>query len=66
MLVLITTIGILFMIYSDSYMSHDQGYVRFFAYLSLFTASMLGLVLSPNLIQIYFFWGLVGMCVPTY
>ncbi|KAH9530625.1 hypothetical protein CY35_20G013900, partial [Sphagnum magellanicum] len=60
--VLITTIGVLVMIYSDSYMSHDQGYVRFFAYLSLFTASMLGLVLSPNLIQIYFFWELVGMC----
>ena len=50
------------MIYSDSYMSHDQGYVRFFAYLSLFTASMLGLVLSPNSIQIYIFWELVGMC----
>jgi NAD(P)H-quinone oxidoreductase subunit 5 len=62
MLVLITTVGVLVMIYSDSYMSHDQGYVRFFVYLSLFTASMLGLVLSPNLIQIYIFWELVGMC----
>lgn len=62
MLVLITTVGVLVMIYSDSYMSYDQGYVRFFAYLSLFTASMLGLVLSPNLIQIYIFWELVGMC----
>nr|BDZ75805.1 NADH dehydrogenase subunit F [Fissidens protonematicola] len=62
MLVLITTVGVLVMIYSDSYMSHDQGYVRFFAYLSLFTASMLGLVLSPNLIQIYIFWELVGIC----
>lgn len=62
MLVLITTVGVFVMIYSDSYMSHDQGYVRFFAYLSLFTASMLGLVLSPNLIQVYIFWELVGMC----
>lgn len=62
MLVLITSVGVLVMIYSDSYMSHDQGYVRFFAYLSLFTASMLGSVLSPNLIQIYIFWELVGMC----
>jgi NAD(P)H-quinone oxidoreductase subunit 5 len=62
MLVLITTVGVLVMIYSDSYMSHDKGYVRFFAYLSLFTASMLGLVLSPNLVQIYIFWELVGMC----
>nr|YP_001019159.1 NADH dehydrogenase subunit 5 [Chlorokybus atmophyticus]Q19V60.2 RecName: Full=NAD(P)H-quinone oxidoreductase subunit 5, chloroplastic; AltName: Full=NAD(P)H dehydrogenase subunit 5; AltName: Full=NADH-plastoquinone oxidoreductase subunit 5 [Chlorokybus atmophyticus]ABD62194.2 subunit 5 of NADH-plastoquinone oxidoreductase [Chlorokybus atmophyticus] len=62
MLVLVTSVAILVMIYSDSYMSYDQGYVRFFAYLSLFTASMLGLVLSPNLVQIYVFWELVGMC----
>nr|YP_009974269.1 NADH-plastoquinone oxidoreductase subunit 5 [Ptisana novoguineensis]QNH94087.1 NADH-plastoquinone oxidoreductase subunit 5 [Ptisana novoguineensis] len=62
MLVSVTSVGILVMIYSDSYMSHDQGYVRFFVYLSLFTASMLGLVLSPNLVQIYIFWELVGMC----
>jgi NAD(P)H-quinone oxidoreductase subunit 5 len=62
MLVLVTTVGIGVMIYTDGYMSHDQGYVRFFLYLSLFTASMLGLVLSSNLIQIYAFWELVGMC----
>jgi len=62
MLVLVTTVGVLVMIYSDGYMSHDQGYVRFFGYLSLFTASMLGLVLSPNLVQVYIFWELVGMC----
>jgi hypothetical protein len=41
-------IGVLVMIYSDSYMSHDQGYVRFFAYLNLFTASMLGLDVSSK------------------
>lgn len=62
MLVLVTTVGVLVMIYTHGYMSHDQGYVRFFAYLSLFTASMLGLVLSPNLVQVYAFWELVGMC----
>lgn len=62
MLLLVTTVGILVMIYSHGYMSHDQGYIRFFGYLSLFTASMLGLVISPNLIQIYIFWELVGMC----
>nr|NP_777459.1 NADH dehydrogenase subunit 5 [Anthoceros angustus]Q859V1.1 RecName: Full=NAD(P)H-quinone oxidoreductase subunit 5, chloroplastic; AltName: Full=NAD(P)H dehydrogenase subunit 5; AltName: Full=NADH-plastoquinone oxidoreductase subunit 5 [Anthoceros angustus]BAC55396.1 NADH dehydrogenase ND5 subunit [Anthoceros angustus]BAC55496.1 NADH dehydrogenase ND5 subunit [Anthoceros angustus] len=62
MLVLVTSVAIIVMIYSDGYMSHDEGYVRFFVYLSLFTASMLGLVLSPNLIQIYIFWELVGMC----
>nr|YP_010377646.1 NADH-plastoquinone oxidoreductase subunit 5 [Diplopterygium chinense]QYC93008.1 NADH-plastoquinone oxidoreductase subunit 5 [Diplopterygium chinense] len=60
--VLVTTVGISVMIHSDSYMRHDQGYVRFPVYLSLFTASMLGLVFSPNSIQIYVFWELVGMC----
>nr|AWD77939.1 NADH-plastoquinone oxidoreductase subunit 5 [Odontosoria chinensis] len=61
MSILVTTAGSLVMIYSDSYMRYDQGYVRFYAYLSLFTASMLGLVFSPTLIQIYVFWELVGM-----
>nr|YP_010334620.1 NADH-plastoquinone oxidoreductase subunit 5 [Smilax riparia]UNH90568.1 NADH-plastoquinone oxidoreductase subunit 5 [Smilax riparia] len=62
MSVLITTVGIMVIIYSDNYMSHDQGYLRFFAYMSFFNASMLGLVTSSNLIQIYIFWELVGMC----
>nr|YP_010419507.1 NADH-plastoquinone oxidoreductase subunit 5 [Laportea canadensis]USG53124.1 NADH-plastoquinone oxidoreductase subunit 5 [Laportea canadensis] len=62
MLILITTVGILVLIYSDHYMCHDQGYLRFFAYMSFFNTSMLGLVTSSNLIQIYFFWEFVGMC----
>nr|YP_009640220.1 NADH dehydrogenase subunit 5 [Menispermum dauricum]UUL96256.1 NADH-plastoquinone oxidoreductase subunit 5 [Sinomenium acutum]QBZ73822.1 NADH dehydrogenase subunit 5 [Menispermum dauricum]WCP17198.1 NADH-plastoquinone oxidoreductase subunit 5 [Menispermum dauricum]WCP17285.1 NADH-plastoquinone oxidoreductase subunit 5 [Menispermum dauricum]WCP17372.1 NADH-plastoquinone oxidoreductase subunit 5 [Menispermum dauricum] len=62
MSILITTVGIMVLIYSDNYMSHDQGYLRFFAYMSFFNASMLGLVTSSNLIQIYIFWELVGMC----
>nr|YP_010995940.1 NADH-plastoquinone oxidoreductase subunit 5 [Trollius taihasenzanensis]WOZ19568.1 NADH-plastoquinone oxidoreductase subunit 5 [Trollius taihasenzanensis] len=62
MLILITTVGIMVLIYSDNYMSHDQGYLRFFSYMSFSNASMLGLVTSSNLIQIYFFWELVGMC----
>lgn len=62
MLILITTVGIFVLIYSDNYMSHDEGYLRFFAYMSLFNTSMLGLVTSCNLIQIYIFWELVGMC----
>nr|YP_009660475.1 NADH dehydrogenase subunit 5 [Duabanga grandiflora]QCS00369.1 NADH dehydrogenase subunit 5 [Duabanga grandiflora] len=62
MLILITTVGILVLFYSDNYMSHDQGYLRFFAYLSFFNTSMLGLVTSSNLIQIYIFWELVGVC----
>ncbi|KAK9662435.1 hypothetical protein RND81_O026500 [Saponaria officinalis] len=62
MSVLITTVAILVLIYSDNYMSHDGGYLRFFAYMSFFNTSMLGLVTSSNLIQIYIFWELVGMC----
>nr|YP_009946767.1 NADH dehydrogenase subunit F [Incarvillea sinensis]QOE76759.1 NADH dehydrogenase subunit F [Incarvillea sinensis] len=62
MLMLITTVGILVLIYSDNYMVHDQGYLRFFAYMGFFSTSMLGLVTSSNLMQIYIFWELVGMC----
>nr|YP_010731206.1 NADH-plastoquinone oxidoreductase subunit 5 [Ochna serrulata]WEG37947.1 NADH-plastoquinone oxidoreductase subunit 5 [Ochna serrulata] len=60
--ILITTVGVLVLIYSDNYMFHDQSYLRFFAYMSFFNTSMLGLVTSSNLIQIYIFWELVGMC----
>ncbi|MCS6813758.1 MAG: NAD(P)H-quinone oxidoreductase subunit 5 [Cyanobacteria bacterium] len=62
MLVIVTTVAFLVMIYTDGYMAHDPGYVRFYAYLSLFSSSMLGLVISVNLVQIYVFWELVGMC----
>jgi NAD(P)H-quinone oxidoreductase subunit 5 len=62
MLVIVTTVAFLVMIYTDGYMAHDPSYVRFYAYLSLFSSSMLGLVLSPNLVQVYIFWELVGMC----
>ena len=61
MLAVVTTVAFLVMIYTDGYMAHDPGYVRFYAYLSLFASSMLGLVISPNLVQIYIFWELVGM-----
>jgi len=62
MLVIVTTVALLVMIYTDGYMAHDDGYVRFYAYLSIFSASMLGLVISPNLVQVYIFWELVGVC----
>jgi NAD(P)H-quinone oxidoreductase subunit 5 len=62
MLVVVTTVAFLVMIYTDGYMAHDPSYVRFYAYLSLFSSSMLGLVMSPNLVQVYIFWELVGMC----
>ena len=62
MLALVTTITLLVMIYSHGYMAHDKGYVRFFTYLALFSSSMMGLIISPNLLEIYVFWELVGMC----
>lgn len=62
MCVIVTSVAFLVMIYTDGYMAHDPGYVRFYAYLSIFSSSMLGLVFSPNLVQVYIFWELVGMC----
>jgi NAD(P)H-quinone oxidoreductase subunit 5 len=62
MLVIVTTVSFLVQIYTDGYMAHDPSYPRFYAYLSLFSFSMLGLVVSPNIVQIYIFWELVGMC----
>ncbi len=62
MCVIVTTVAFLVMIYTDGYMAHDPSYVRFYAYLSIFSSSMLGLVISPNLVQVYIFWELVGMC----
>ncbi len=61
MLVVISTISLMVNIYSRGYMKGDDGYTRFFAYLSLFSFSMLGLVLATNLFQIYIFWELVGV-----
>lgn len=60
MLVVISTISLMVHLYSRGYMKGDEGYTRFFAYLALFTFSMLGLVLATNLFQIYIFWELVG------
>jgi NAD(P)H-quinone oxidoreductase subunit 5 len=62
MLAIVTTVAFLVQIYTDGYMAHDPSYPRFYAYLSIFSFSMLGLVMSPNIVQIYIFWELVGMC----
>ncbi len=62
MLVVVTGISLLVQIYSIGYMSHDSGFSRYFSYISLFTASMIGLVIASNIIQVYFFWELVGLC----
>src|SRR3989338_3061169 len=62
MLFVVTFIGTLIILYSVGYMHKDPRYPRFFAYLSLFMFSMLGLVLSSTLFLIYLFWELVGLC----
>ena len=61
MLVLVTSISLLIQVYSVGYMKGDPSFARYFAYMSLFTASMLGLTLSSNIIQLYAFWELVGV-----
>ncbi len=62
LLIVVTSVSLMVQIYSQGYMSGDKGYPRYFAYMSLFTASMLGLVMSNNLIMTYTFWELVGFC----
>nr|MDQ3314052.1 NADH-quinone oxidoreductase subunit L [Verrucomicrobiota bacterium] len=61
MLVLVTGVGALIHIYSLGYMRHDPGKSRYFASLSLFMFSMLGIVLANNFVMIFIFWELVGV-----
>jgi NADH-quinone oxidoreductase subunit L len=61
MLVVISTVSLMVHIYSIGYMKGERGYERFFAFLSLFSFSMLGLVLATNIFQMYIFWELVGV-----
>jgi NADH-quinone oxidoreductase subunit L len=61
MLVVITTVSFMVHIYSMGYMKGEVGFQRFYAFLSLFTFSMLGLVLATNIFQMYIFWELVGV-----
>ncbi len=72
MLIVITTVSFMVHIYSFGYMAerdenykkegYEHGFQRFYAYLSLFTMSMLGLVVATNIFQMYLFWELVGVC----
>jgi len=62
MLIVVTTVSSLVHIYSVGYMHGDKGYPRFFAYLALFTFSMLMLVMADNFLQLYVFWEAVGLC----
>lgn len=61
MLVVITTVSLMVHIYSIGYMKGEKGFQRFFSFLSLFTFSMLGLVIATNIFQMYIFWELVGV-----
>jgi NADH-quinone oxidoreductase subunit L len=61
MLVVVTTVSFMAHIYSIGYMHGEDGFARFFAFLSLFSFSMLGLVVATNLFQMYIFWELVGV-----
>ena len=62
MLVVVTFVSALVHIYSIGYMSHDPHKPRFMSYLSLFTFSMLALVVSDNFLQLFFGWEGVGLC----
>ena len=62
MMVVVTGVAAAIHIYSWGYMGEDEGFSRFFACLSLFTFSMLGIVLSNNFLQLFIFWELVGVC----
>lgn len=61
MLVVITTVSLMVHIYSLGYMKGEKGFQRYYAFLSLFTFSMLGLVVATNIFQMYIFWELVGV-----
>lgn len=61
MLVVITTISFLVHLYSWGYMEGEKGFQRYYAFLSLFSFSMLGLVVATNIFQMYIFWELVGV-----
>jgi len=61
MMLIVTGVGGAIHIYSFGYMSEDRGFSRFFACMSLFTFSMLGIVLANNFIQLFIFWELVGV-----
>ena len=61
MLVVITTVSLMVHVYSLGYMKGERGFERYYAFLSLFSCSMLGLVVATNIFQMYIFWELVGV-----
>ena len=61
MVVVVTGVSLMIQVYSQGYMRADPGYARYYAFMSLFTASMLGLVMASSILQLYVFWELVGL-----
>ncbi len=61
MLVVVTSVSLIVQVYSQGYMQGDGGYSRYYAYMSLFTAAMLGLIMVDSIILVYVFWELVGL-----
>jgi NADH-quinone oxidoreductase subunit L len=61
MLVVVTSVSLLVQVYSQGYMDGDTGYSRYFMWMSLFTAAMLGLVMVDSILMVYVFWELVGL-----
>src|SRR5258706_1043444 len=61
MLVMVSFVGLLIFIYSVGYMAHDENFTRFFCFLSLFAAAMLGLVIANSLLLMFICWELVGV-----
>src|SRR3990170_788025 len=62
MLLMVTFVSLLIHIYAVGYMAHDPAKPRYFAETSLFTAAMLGVVLSDNILQFFISWEIVGLC----
>ncbi len=62
MLVVVCFVSLMVQLYSGAFMEGDKRFAWYYAVINLFTASMLGLVLAPNFIELYFFWELVGLC----
>ena len=62
MLIVVNLVSLMIQIYSQGYMHGDPGYHRYYAWMSLFTASMLGVVLADNLLLVFVFWEMVGLC----
>ena len=63
MVVVVSIVSLMVQIYSLGYMAHDEaGYTRYYAWMSLFTASMLGLIIASNLLLMFVFWEMVGLC----